>query len=496
MLTPDGHGEPEGRTFARTADHADLAAHHFRQLARDGKAQASATIGPCRGVVGLGERFENAVGLIRGDSRAAVTDLGIQHRGIALGFLQSHLDRDVARRGEFNGIAQKIDQDLPKPVGIAQEGDGYIAGDVRGQGQTFGNRIGALHVSRVFNQFTDVDRPDHEFHLSDFNLGVVENGRDQVQHDFARLMGDIRELALFRRQMALLQQLDRAKHAVHGCAKFMAHIRQEPRFRRVRRFRRFFGGQQLPHEPLVDPTDEEQQHHRAKHHAHHQTGEDPMQVVQFALVYRDLIATTLIKRRGQPGEIRYQRAHDPQHAHAGFNPRQVVHQRSGLGDGDFQARNDLAQIGIGVDHFPRRTGREQLHAVDQDLQTRFHLVQIDVHARKAIFGHALLKAHHLGAGLTGQPGRIIPADALQGFLPFHRQGCCISGREQQNPKYGDQDSPDPPDRCLVGGAFIRRRGLRHWVAPVRSRSCGRLARLTGCRTAGASVPGRCHKGRQ
>src|SRR5262245_44162103 len=94
-----GHPHRKYRAFARFARHGHVAAHHARELAREGKAQSSAAeVLRGRGI-GLGELFEQLCLLLRSHADAGVGDSELDE-GTAIAHLACR-KLDLARFGEL-----------------------------------------------------------------------------------------------------------------------------------------------------------------------------------------------------------------------------------------------------------------------------------------------------------------------------------------------------------------------------------------------------------
>ena len=97
-------GDVEAGALALLALDPDVAAHHFRELAADGEAEAGAAEAARGRGVDLRERLEEAVDLVRRNADAGVPD-GKENEvvaGLVLG--ARDVDADVARRGEADGV--------------------------------------------------------------------------------------------------------------------------------------------------------------------------------------------------------------------------------------------------------------------------------------------------------------------------------------------------------------------------------------------------------
>src|SRR5262249_2165525 len=104
------------RTFTRLARNRHVAAHHARELARDGKAKPSAAKALRGRGIGLAELLEELCLLLRCHADAGVGDGELDEVApiARLACRKLHL----ACFGELAGIAQKVEQDLPQSHGV------------------------------------------------------------------------------------------------------------------------------------------------------------------------------------------------------------------------------------------------------------------------------------------------------------------------------------------------------------------------------------------
>src|SRR5580700_10080604 len=123
-LKSEAGGEGEGAASARRAVNGDLAAHEGHQPGGDGQAQAGATVlARGRGVLLL-EGPEDALLLLLRDADASVAH-GEAQPHLALGCevaVDFHPHDDLPFVGELEGIAYQVEQDLPQPARVADEG--------------------------------------------------------------------------------------------------------------------------------------------------------------------------------------------------------------------------------------------------------------------------------------------------------------------------------------------------------------------------------------
>ncbi len=119
----------EGRSLALHAGNRDFAAHQFDQPFGDGEAQAGAAMSPGRGGVPLLKRLEQKWKCVGRDAHSGVADQELELVQVVLHRRRRHLEGDVAFVGEFDGIADEIEQNLPHAGGIAEEGARHVGLD-------------------------------------------------------------------------------------------------------------------------------------------------------------------------------------------------------------------------------------------------------------------------------------------------------------------------------------------------------------------------------
>src|ERR1700692_3616713 len=125
---PDGtvlqrqlEGKVKGTALAGLALEPHAASHHLCESHTDGKSQAGAAILASHRAVGLRESIEDGVLLFDGDADAGIFDGKMQRsRGRSCRWL-IHRNENLAALGEFDGIADEVDQDLTNAPGIAKK---------------------------------------------------------------------------------------------------------------------------------------------------------------------------------------------------------------------------------------------------------------------------------------------------------------------------------------------------------------------------------------
>ncbi len=220
------HLDPAGGALARLAVHPDATAHQRDQPARDGQAQAGTAVLAAGGGVGLLERLEDARELLGRHADAGVLHLEAQPQALGLGRQRPHAQCDVARIGELDRVAGKVQQHLTEAQQVAVE-----------------HRRHAVHVNHQLEvaaaRAVDDQREhivDHLLHaevghlqpqLAGLDLRQVQDVVDDVQQVFGR-GGDLAHLVELARVVeAAAQQVRQAQDRIHRRADLVAHVGQE-----------------------------------------------------------------------------------------------------------------------------------------------------------------------------------------------------------------------------------------------------------------------------
>src|SRR5262249_55986261 len=114
------------RAFAQLARHGHVAAHHARELAGDGKAEARAAEALSGRGVSLDELLEQLCLLLSSHANASVSD-GELNPAASVGD-PTRLQLDLTLFGELAGIAQQIEQYLSQPHGVHVEDTQVLLG--------------------------------------------------------------------------------------------------------------------------------------------------------------------------------------------------------------------------------------------------------------------------------------------------------------------------------------------------------------------------------
>ena len=141
--------EREGAAHARRAAQLDLAAEQVRELAADGEAEAGAAVFAAGAGVGLLERLEDDLLLLRRDADAGVRDLEgddggrvAQHRMVGAPAAGRRRDREphAALVGELEGVRQQVLQHLLQALRVGDDAAIELGIDLRRRRRGRGSR--------------------------------------------------------------------------------------------------------------------------------------------------------------------------------------------------------------------------------------------------------------------------------------------------------------------------------------------------------------------
>ena len=228
---------------------ADFAAHQTDELFADRQSQAGAAIAPRGRAFGLAERFEQDVRVIRGNADAGVRDLKAK-RNLDIPTVGRHVGRPAANGyralfGEFQGVVDQVDQDLPKPQRITAKPARPLVDGRQGQPEALLRRFRVEQPADLVKDALQVEIDDLKGQLSRLDLGQVEQAVDQ---GYQRATGNSEHLqrpALAFRKVRAQQQVGHAQDTGERCPELVAHLCQELAFGPAGGLRRFLGLEQL-----------------------------------------------------------------------------------------------------------------------------------------------------------------------------------------------------------------------------------------------------------
>ena len=130
-------------------------------------------------------------------------------------------------------------------TGSPRRSCGDVGGDERNQLQTLVLRLCDYHTQRPLRHLRYVEVEGFDRQLPGLDLREVQNVVNDRQQGAAAGADCLGELALFRGEVSVDEQVGQAHHAVHWCPDLVAHRGKKFRLGTVGRFRRFFGCRKL-----------------------------------------------------------------------------------------------------------------------------------------------------------------------------------------------------------------------------------------------------------
>ena len=138
-----------------------------------------------------------------------------------------HFNPDMAIPGEFDGVPDQIEQNLPQLRAVAF----YQTAAIHGPDKPHVIAVGQIGRTLVFHdllhQCRQINRASGIGGLATVQPGNVQNVVDMVHQQLARRLHDPQIFALMRLQVGRLQQFDRADHAIQRRADLVAHHHQK-----------------------------------------------------------------------------------------------------------------------------------------------------------------------------------------------------------------------------------------------------------------------------
>ena len=170
-------GESEGASFAQGTLHRDVAAQPSGELARNGEAEAGASVAAVSGAVGLAEGFEDYLLLICGDADAAVTHR--ERHALVRGVQNPQTHRTIL--GELECVREQIAQYLLDAQPVAHDRSRRLRRQRGLEGQVLlrGDRLEG--APQRFEGARQVYRFDLKFHSSCLDAREVEDVVDENQ---------------------------------------------------------------------------------------------------------------------------------------------------------------------------------------------------------------------------------------------------------------------------------------------------------------------------
>ena len=141
--------------------------------------------------------------MFSGDSNAGIHNRETQPR-MVFGQLQAiNFQYDLAYLGEFDGVADEVDDDLTNATRVAVQVFRNLFINVECQFQSFGMGAKAQCFHGVAQRFADIEGCYFQFEFAGFDFGEIENVVDQRQQCVAGILHHGQILALSLGQLRL-----------------------------------------------------------------------------------------------------------------------------------------------------------------------------------------------------------------------------------------------------------------------------------------------------
>jgi len=154
-----------------------VSAHEFNVFFADGQPQ-TCSFCMLSAALGLSERLKQQVHFIRSNARAAIFHLNRQ-KGIFFTVSDAHCDMPM--RGEFDGIAQEIEKDLPEFFFISVYEIGNFGNSFKPEFYAFFSGTESVHAFQQIQQLMQIEILLAQIHISGFNFGHFQHFIDEFQ---------------------------------------------------------------------------------------------------------------------------------------------------------------------------------------------------------------------------------------------------------------------------------------------------------------------------
>ena len=185
-------------------------------------------------------------------------DAGVGHReaedGLPLGrgaVGDFHPHGHLALLGELDRVADQVEQHLPQPARVADQGVGHVRLHVAGQLQPLGPGPHGQGPHGVAQRRPEREVGRVQLQLAGLDLREVEQVVDEAEEAVGRRLDRLQALPLVVGQRGVEDQLGHAEDGAEGGADLVADVGQELVLGPVRRLRRLLGLAQLRLEPLA-----------------------------------------------------------------------------------------------------------------------------------------------------------------------------------------------------------------------------------------------------
>ncbi len=176
----------ERAAAARLALNPHPSAHQLDKAQRDGKPETGTAVASRGRAVGLCERVENMSLLLGRDADSRIGHDKVQRHDSGAGRLDVDAELDFAAARELDGIADDVQEHLPEPSFVAEQGLGHIGRDVARQLDVLLGGAHAEQPRRIFHAVPEIEFGPLEIEPAGLDLGEVEHVIDDLEQRFGR----------------------------------------------------------------------------------------------------------------------------------------------------------------------------------------------------------------------------------------------------------------------------------------------------------------------
>jgi hypothetical protein len=141
----------------------------------------------------------------------------------------AHGEAHLAFRGELDGVAQEIDQDLPQPAGVAAQRRRYLRRDLHRELQALAARLRLEKTGDALEQVVKIEIDAIQLEPARLHTRQVEDVVDDREQRLAAVVHRLGVATLLVRKGRLEQEPGHAEDAVHRLPDLVAHRGPEQR---------------------------------------------------------------------------------------------------------------------------------------------------------------------------------------------------------------------------------------------------------------------------
>ena len=145
--------------------HGDIATHQGRQVFADDQAETGSGETTGVGTFDLAEGLEQVLLILFGDTDAAILDRNFDARAVLLAVLHADPNHDLALIGEFDRVADQVEQNLLQAQLVADQPARRVAENNQVEVDVFGQNVDEQNVPGLLDHF-----PQVEFLVDDVQL--------------------------------------------------------------------------------------------------------------------------------------------------------------------------------------------------------------------------------------------------------------------------------------------------------------------------------------